>query len=243
MAGVWHRIPAAPLRPRGLLTISGRGSTWKAALTAAGAEYLQRVDGPNPPRPRQANVAVTRQLVGCRRRGGRVVAGSTQALRAHTPTAPSSCRECQQTPTLPNGSSPTWTDGPYGARGWLAEENCRLFTWRLCCYTRARGALGVCPGSACQCLRPATGSGHVLHIGNDLSAWTVPERAVKSVPSVSVRRPAEGPKTRSATRFDRARPKRAETDVTPEIASTSWGSLVRAQYRPPQRARKKRAFW
>lgn len=41
----------------------GRGSTWKATITSAGTEYLARVDGPNPPVSRQANVSVTQQLI------------------------------------------------------------------------------------------------------------------------------------------------------------------------------------
>jgi hypothetical protein len=58
-----HRISAAALRSRGLVTISGRGATWAAAITAAGTEYLDKVNGPEPPIPRQANVSVTQQLV------------------------------------------------------------------------------------------------------------------------------------------------------------------------------------
>lgn len=61
--GESYRISAAALRNRGLITISGRGPTWKANVTSAGTEYLARVDGPNPPIPRQANVSVTQQLV------------------------------------------------------------------------------------------------------------------------------------------------------------------------------------
>lgn len=57
------RISAAALRNRGMVTISGRGPTWSAAITPSGREYLQRVDGPNPPAPRQANTSVTQQLV------------------------------------------------------------------------------------------------------------------------------------------------------------------------------------
>src|SRR6266481_2579711 len=61
--GVSSRISAGALRNRGLVRTSGRGSTWKAAITAAGKEYLQQVGGPNPPLPRQPNVSVTQQLV------------------------------------------------------------------------------------------------------------------------------------------------------------------------------------
>src|SRR5689334_7434989 len=57
------RISAAALRNRGFVRTSGRGSTWKATVTSAGTEYLGRVDSPNPPVPRQANVSVTQQLI------------------------------------------------------------------------------------------------------------------------------------------------------------------------------------
>jgi hypothetical protein len=45
------------------VTTSGRGDTWLVKITEAGREYLDRVDGPEPPAPRQANVSVTQQLV------------------------------------------------------------------------------------------------------------------------------------------------------------------------------------
>jgi hypothetical protein len=61
--GVSHRISAAALRNRGFVRTSGRGPTWKAAITASGKEYLKRVDGPRPPIPRQPNVSVTQQLI------------------------------------------------------------------------------------------------------------------------------------------------------------------------------------
>jgi hypothetical protein len=61
--GISTRISAGALRNRGLVRTSGRGPTWKAAITSAGKEYLQQVDGPNPPLPRQPNVSVTQQLV------------------------------------------------------------------------------------------------------------------------------------------------------------------------------------
>jgi hypothetical protein len=61
--GYHHRISAAALRSRGLVTISGRGATWAAAVTAAGKEYLEKVNGPERPIARQANVSVTQQLV------------------------------------------------------------------------------------------------------------------------------------------------------------------------------------
>lgn len=63
MQGDSHRISAAALRNRGLLTTSGRGPTWSASITPAGSEYLKQVDGPNPPIPRQANASLTQQLV------------------------------------------------------------------------------------------------------------------------------------------------------------------------------------
>ncbi|HEY3829118.1 MAG TPA: hypothetical protein VGL57_07985 [Solirubrobacteraceae bacterium] len=63
MDGDSHRISAAALRNRGLVTTSGRGPTWSAAITTAGLAYLKRADGPNPPIPRQANTSVTEQLV------------------------------------------------------------------------------------------------------------------------------------------------------------------------------------
>jgi hypothetical protein len=63
MDGDSHRISAAALRNRGLLTTLGRGSTWAAEITPAGRAYLEEADGPNPPVPRQANVSVTQQLL------------------------------------------------------------------------------------------------------------------------------------------------------------------------------------
>ena len=57
------RISAAALRNRGFVTTSGHGSGWKAAITAAGSEYLEQVDGAAPPLPRQPSVSVTQQLV------------------------------------------------------------------------------------------------------------------------------------------------------------------------------------
>jgi hypothetical protein len=59
----FHRISAAALQTRGLIEVSGRGRSWEAKLTGAGEEYLNEVDGPEPPIPRQANVSVTQQLV------------------------------------------------------------------------------------------------------------------------------------------------------------------------------------
>jgi hypothetical protein len=59
----YYRISAAALRNRGLVKTSGRGPTWTATTTDAGREYLAKVDGPDPPIPREVNVSVTEQLV------------------------------------------------------------------------------------------------------------------------------------------------------------------------------------
>jgi len=61
--GVSARISAGALRNRGLLRTSGRGPTWKAAITDAGRDYLQQVDSPNAPLLRQLNISVTQRLV------------------------------------------------------------------------------------------------------------------------------------------------------------------------------------
>lgn len=61
--GIPARISAGALRNRGLVRTSGRGPTWRATITTAGKEYLQRIDGPNPPLPRQPNGSATQQLV------------------------------------------------------------------------------------------------------------------------------------------------------------------------------------
>jgi hypothetical protein len=63
MEGDSHRVSAAALRRRGLVTTSGRGPTWSASVTEAGREYLEKVDGEDPPVARQANASVTQQLV------------------------------------------------------------------------------------------------------------------------------------------------------------------------------------
>jgi hypothetical protein len=63
MEGGSYRISAASLRNRGLVTISGRRASWSAQITERGREYLEKVDGPEPPVPRQANLSVTQQLV------------------------------------------------------------------------------------------------------------------------------------------------------------------------------------
>jgi hypothetical protein len=58
-----YRISAAALRRRGLLTISGRGPAWSAAITPKGREYLAKASSPEPPIRRQPKVPVTQQLV------------------------------------------------------------------------------------------------------------------------------------------------------------------------------------
>jgi hypothetical protein len=59
----WYRISAAALGCRGLVEVSGNGTSRKATITSAGRAYLARVDSDNPPIARQANVSVTQQLV------------------------------------------------------------------------------------------------------------------------------------------------------------------------------------
>jgi|GEM_PF-1716837 len=63
MEGDSYRISAAALRRKGLVTTSGRGAGWSAEVTDRGREYLERVDGPEPPVPRQGNASVTQRLV------------------------------------------------------------------------------------------------------------------------------------------------------------------------------------
>ncbi len=63
MDGHFYRISASALRSKGLVKISGHGPTWVAKPTAAGQEYLEQLEGDDPPVPRQANVSVTQQLV------------------------------------------------------------------------------------------------------------------------------------------------------------------------------------
>lgn len=60
---VHHRVSAAALHRRGFLSVSGHGSSWEAALTETGEQYLARAEGPDPPIPRQDNVSVTQELV------------------------------------------------------------------------------------------------------------------------------------------------------------------------------------
>lgn len=57
------RISAGALRNRALVRTSGHGQSWKATVTQSGTDYLNVVDGPNPPIARQSNVSVTQQLV------------------------------------------------------------------------------------------------------------------------------------------------------------------------------------
>lgn len=61
--GTSHRISVAALRNRGLVKTSGRGPAWRAAITAAGREYLAQAAQPGANPPRQPNVSVTEQLV------------------------------------------------------------------------------------------------------------------------------------------------------------------------------------
>lgn len=63
MTDDFHRISAAALKRRGLIKISGRRNSWSATITKTGQNYLDEVDGPEPPIPRQENVSVTQQLV------------------------------------------------------------------------------------------------------------------------------------------------------------------------------------
>ena len=61
--GVAYRISAAALHRRGLVRVTGRGPAWNASLAPKGREYLDQVDGDDPPDARQANHSVTQQLV------------------------------------------------------------------------------------------------------------------------------------------------------------------------------------
>lgn len=63
MEGDSHRVSAAALRRRGLVRTSGRGPTWSASVTQTGREYLEQLDGGDPPIARQGNTSVTQQLV------------------------------------------------------------------------------------------------------------------------------------------------------------------------------------
>lgn len=59
----FHRISVAALRNRELVTTTGGGPSWAAAITKEGREYLARADGENPPLPRQENLSVSEKLV------------------------------------------------------------------------------------------------------------------------------------------------------------------------------------
>lgn len=63
MEDTHHRISAAALRGRDLVTTSGRGPTWRAEITAAGRAYLNDAAKPDAAPPRQSSVSVTQQLV------------------------------------------------------------------------------------------------------------------------------------------------------------------------------------
>jgi hypothetical protein len=58
-----ERITAGALRNRGLITTNGKGSTWTGSITADGKDYLERVDGPNPPVPREPNRPASERLM------------------------------------------------------------------------------------------------------------------------------------------------------------------------------------
>lgn len=58
-----HRVSAAALKRRGLVSTQGRGPTWSAKATAEGRDYLNRSKEPDAPVPRQANQSVTEKLV------------------------------------------------------------------------------------------------------------------------------------------------------------------------------------
>lgn len=63
MTDLHHRISTAALQKRGLVEVTGKRDTWSAEITSAGRDYLEAVDGPSPPIPRQANSSVTEQLI------------------------------------------------------------------------------------------------------------------------------------------------------------------------------------
>lgn len=42
MSGYEHRISAASLKTRGLVTITGHGGSWRAAIADRGREFLAR---------------------------------------------------------------------------------------------------------------------------------------------------------------------------------------------------------
>lgn len=61
--GYPERITAGALRNRGLVTTAGTGARWQASITDAGVEYLAKVDGPNPPIPREPNQPAWQRLI------------------------------------------------------------------------------------------------------------------------------------------------------------------------------------
>lgn len=63
MEGDSHRVSAAALRRRDLVKTYGRGRIWRAEITPAGREYLEKSSAADAEPPRQANVSVTQQLV------------------------------------------------------------------------------------------------------------------------------------------------------------------------------------
>lgn len=82
-AGRPERITAGALRKRGLVTTTGRGPTWSGSITDAGVEYLARVDGPNPPIPREPGRGGTQSVI-----DEIVAAGGTLSVPAHRWDAP-----------------------------------------------------------------------------------------------------------------------------------------------------------
>jgi hypothetical protein len=81
--GVSARISAAALRNRGLVRTSGHGPSWKAKITAAGTEYLQQVDGPHPPLPRQPPLPRTMKPFGADRHRRWAGTWFVEAVAAH----------------------------------------------------------------------------------------------------------------------------------------------------------------
>jgi hypothetical protein len=61
--GMHHHIAVAALQRRGLVVTSGRGDSWFASITDAGAAHLSEVDGPRPPVPRRPNASVSDQML------------------------------------------------------------------------------------------------------------------------------------------------------------------------------------
>ncbi|HZO36729.1 MAG TPA: hypothetical protein VFB41_07630 [Solirubrobacteraceae bacterium] len=59
MEGERHKISAAALRNRGLVTTNGHGAAWIAKATRRGREYIAEADGPNAPIPRRPNTPTT----------------------------------------------------------------------------------------------------------------------------------------------------------------------------------------